>query len=444
MTDTPGTLELIGRHLTLALRPLIDGLSDLTHFRQLMYRLGWPVTGLPPEYTALGSAVNTAVLKLEDLSDNPSPDEIAGLLQAIKTAYDAIQGISTAPPGVDAVAFLAEITERLFELLLTDYLSAEVPTLYRFLVMTNVIRLEQQSATTTRSSFVRVRFDWSQIPKILSNPQDLPKIVYGWGTPDLNAKRIMDHLAELFFALGLPVRLEVPDEDLAMLYAGLTDDSGSPLAKSLVIPFFIGSIGDKQFQAAFALRHLLPAAGKLPGLIIEPQIPQEFPLTLPLTETVALRLVAGTNAGSLFGILIRPDGVSIKYPFEPGTTPPQAGVGVGLDFKPAAPVILAGDAKSTRLELQGASVDLRIATVDGEFELKLHGALTGLTLVLTAGEGDSFIQTLLGSGETRISVPVYPGVVEPAGVELRRQRRIRGEFSPPPQPGPSFYRRFKH
>jgi hypothetical protein len=28
MSDNPGTLELIGRHLTLALRPLLDGVSD--------------------------------------------------------------------------------------------------------------------------------------------------------------------------------------------------------------------------------------------------------------------------------------------------------------------------------------------------------------------------------------------------------------------------------
>src|SRR5215470_3986498 len=193
MSDKPGTLELIGQHLTLALRPLLDGLSDLAHFKQLMYRLGWQVTGLPPEYTALASAVSTAVTKFENLSDNPSADEIAGLLQAVKNAYDAIQGISTAPPGVDVGAFLTEIVERLFELLLTDYLALKLPTLYRLLSMTNIIRLEQQSAAIGRPSYVRVRFDWSQIPNIISNPQDLPKIVYGWGTADLNAQRIMDH-----------------------------------------------------------------------------------------------------------------------------------------------------------------------------------------------------------------------------------------------------------
>src|SRR5450432_3264057 len=123
MSDSPGTLELIGRHLTLALRPLSDALSDPDRFKRLMYRLGWRVTDLPPAYAALGTAVDTAVTKMEALGDDPSPNDIAGLIQAVKDAFDAIQGISTAPPGVDAASFLEEIGDRLFELLLTDYLA---------------------------------------------------------------------------------------------------------------------------------------------------------------------------------------------------------------------------------------------------------------------------------------------------------------------------------
>ena len=235
MADAPGTLELIGRHLTLALRPLLDGLSDLSHFRQLMYRLGWDVTDFPPQYTALANAINTAVTKFETLSDNPSPADIAALLQSVKGAYEAIQGITDTPGGVDVGQFLAEVPERLFELLLTDYLALELPSLYGFLVMTNVIRLEQQNATSTRPSNVRVHFDWSQIPNILGNPGQLPKIVYGWGTPDLNTQRIMDHLSELFSSLGLPVQIESADPDLAVEYADFTGKLGC-VTSSHVLP----------------------------------------------------------------------------------------------------------------------------------------------------------------------------------------------------------------
>jgi hypothetical protein len=402
MSDKPCTLELIARHLTEALRPLLDGVSDLDHFKQLMYRLGWRVSDLPPQYAALGSAVNTAVTKLESLSDSPSASDIEALLEAVKNAYQAIQGISSAPSGVDAGTFLVEIVERLFELLLLDYLALELPKLYSLMVMLNVIQLEHQASTAARPSGLRAHLYWSKIPDILSNPQQIPQLVYGWGTADLDVQRIVDHLSELFFALGISLNVEAPDGETAASYAGISADPGLTVSKSLSLPFWFGTLAGQALQAALVLRELPAAGAELPGLVIEPQIPQQFPLSFALTDTITLRVTAGTNAGSQFGILIRPDGISIRYPFEPGTTPPEAGVGIGFDFKPANSGILVGDPSATRLELQQASIDLGASTVDGDFELKLQATLTGLALVLAAGDGDSFLQKILGSGETRI------------------------------------------
>ena len=48
-------------------------------------------------------------------------------------------------PGVDAVAFLAEIGERLFEILLTDYLAAEQTAIFNLLSMLNVIEVGESS-----------------------------------------------------------------------------------------------------------------------------------------------------------------------------------------------------------------------------------------------------------------------------------------------------------
>jgi hypothetical protein len=430
MSDRPGTLELIGTHLTLALRPLSDGLSDLAHFKQLMYRLGWKVTGVPPEYTSLAAAVAAAVNKLEGLGANPSPDDIAGLLQAVKSAYQAIQGITTAPPGVDAGTFLAEIGERLFELLLTDYLSLELPTVYNLLKVLNVIQLEHAKATSGRPSAVRTHFRWSEIPSIISQPQDLPKLVYGWGTADLNVQRIVDHLAELFFAIGLPVQVQTPDVGLAVEYASLADQPFPDVAKSLAIPFWSGTIANQQLRAAFVLRELPAAGSELPGLVLEPQIPSQFPLTFPLTDTITLRVLPGTNAGSLFGILMKPDGVSIKYPFQPGKTPPQASIGVGMDFKPTTAVILVGDTDATRLELQGTSLDFTASFVNDQFELDLTAQLTGLALVLRAGDGDSFIQSVVGDGETRIDIPLGVQWSSRHGVSFNGSSSFEVELQP--------------
>ena len=53
-----GTLEEIGRHLVLALKPLKDAVSSQDNFRQFIYRLGWNANSLPPSYIALATKVD--------------------------------------------------------------------------------------------------------------------------------------------------------------------------------------------------------------------------------------------------------------------------------------------------------------------------------------------------------------------------------------------------
>ena len=407
MSNQEGTLELLGRHLALALQPLREAVSDKERFRALLYQLGWNAADLPPQYAALGTAVDDVSAKLAALGDPPTVEQVTDLLTSIRNAYDAIRGISVAPPGVDAATFLAEIGDRLFELLLTDYLAAALPAAHSLLQALNVVQVEPVAATADRPSFVRVRFRWDQIGKIVTEPGQLPALVYGWGTPSLDADRIVHHLSGLLFSLGFPARVSPPSDGLTREYLDLEGETPTPgSAPSLIIPFFYVSIADRDLEAAFVVRELPAAGDKLPGLVLEPQIPPEFPLTLKLADTIALRVTAGTNAASQAGILIRPGEISVKYPFEPGTTPPSAGIGVGFDFKPAEPALLFGSGDATRLQFQGGSFDLAARSVNGVFEVVGGGQLSGLALILAAGEGDSFLKSLLGDGATRIDMPL--------------------------------------
>jgi hypothetical protein len=417
MSREPGTLELVGQHLTLAMQPLKTAVSDPNQFRALMVRLGWDAAGLPPAYVALGTAIDGAVAKLEALTDTATPEEIKDFILAVKDAFEAIQSIAEAPPGVDAGAFLAEIGERLFELLLCDYLAAALPATFSLLQALHVIRVEPVDGTATRPSFVRVRFDWAEIPKIVSEPLEIPKRVYGWGTADLDVDLIVHHLASLFVALRFPVRIAPPSEALVRGYLGLGDEVTPPSAPSLIVPFYYVQIAGVSLEAGLALRPLPASNGKLPGIVLEPQLPSEFPLKLQLRDDIALRIVAGTNIASKLGVLIRPDGIAVKYPFQPGTTPPSVGVGVGFDFTPAQPALILGARKETRLEFQGASVDFGASSINGEFDVLLGAQLKGLALVLTAGQGDSFIKKILGDGESRMEMAL--------GFEWTRRHGVR-------------------
>ena len=133
MSEQRGTLETLARHFVAALEPLRRAVSDENPFERSCF--AWagrpPVCRRPTRLWEKRS--RTAAQAIKALSDNPSPAEIADLLVKTKTAYEKIRSIDTAPPGVDAGAFLAEIGERLFEILLTDYLAAEQTAIFNLL-----------------------------------------------------------------------------------------------------------------------------------------------------------------------------------------------------------------------------------------------------------------------------------------------------------------------
>jgi hypothetical protein len=109
MSDKPGTIEVLGTHVTLALRPFREALRDDAAFRRFLRGLGWNPTGIPPAYASIGVSIDGAGLKLDGLGPTPDAAAAAALLKAAKDAFDGLQSISVAPPGVNAAAFLAEI-----------------------------------------------------------------------------------------------------------------------------------------------------------------------------------------------------------------------------------------------------------------------------------------------------------------------------------------------
>ena len=405
MSTTTGTFEQVARAMIDAMAPLRRALSNRDAFQSFMLRLGWEPLSVPPAYTALGMTVAEAMQAVEALRDDPTTEEILALLRKARAAYLAIQRIEQAPPGVDASAFLSQIGERLFEILLTDYLATHQPALFNWLSILNVIETVDIPATAHQRAHVRTHFHWANIPEIIRDPSSLPEKVYGWGTQKLKFQLLLQHLSELLFAFGFPVFIGKAEELLANGYADRDIDLDED-TQWLKVPFYYITIADQELEAAISVVELKGNDATLPGLAIQPHIPNQFPLTLRLAPTIDLRVRAGTNAATQVGIVLRPSGASIKYPFQPGTTPPSAGIGLGFDFKPSAPALLFGSPNATRLELQGASVDLGASFVENELDVQVAAQLKDLTLVLQPGEADSFLRSLLGGSERRLTIPL--------------------------------------
>jgi hypothetical protein len=402
VSTEPGTLHAIARHLVLALQPLQNAVADLPAFRTFLYRLGWEAKSLPPEYTALAAKVDQALASLNALGETPEPAHVLALLEEVKGVYQGIKSITAAPDGVDAPEFLSEIGDRMFNLLLVDYLTAAFPGAYSSLLAVGIITQENVNEKPGRPGYLLSRFRWEEIPKILTDPLSILERMYGWGTDDLDFHRISGDLLGIFLALGWPAYIGQVDDDLGRDFMDRPDDILPRGEWELRLPVLLDNIGGEEVEVGLALLELPPQGTKAAGLILQPLLPAVIGTSFDLTEDLKLELRAGTNIVTTLGLLIRPGDVSVKFPLQPGTVLPDAGFGVTLHYAPPTPALLLGTPGQSRFELKGAATTFTIDVHNGQLELKFEAAPQELKLVIAPGDLDGFLGQLLGKGERAI------------------------------------------
>jgi hypothetical protein len=404
-----GTLEEIGRHLVLVLQPLKNAVESPDSFRQFIYRLGWNATSIPPSYIALATKVDDCIVELEDLIASPDIDKAIRVITKVKVVVEAIDALSDVPAGViDGGAFLNEIKDRLFEILFTDYLSSGVPALYTFFKVLGVIEPVHFPSANGRPSFMQIKMNWDKIPQALAHPDQLPQMVYGWGGPGLKFDKLAHHFLEIFQSLGLPVSYRAVDPKISSGYLGVdsTEPFNPRIKNVLNVPFAYFNIGGSSKQIGLSILELPKIGANLPGILLQPNIPSELGATFRVRDDVNLRVKAGSNIAQQFGILIRPNKIEVKYPFQNGAQLPDFGFGIGVDYAPANPKLLIGSDGSTRLQVQGVSFDFEFRFKSGDPEVIVGFEIKGLALILQASETDGFMRTILGSGQTKIDIPL--------------------------------------
>ncbi len=404
------TLESLAKELVAALQPLRTAFSDEESFKRFIYNLGWNTDSLPATYSDLADKVTAAVDAVEALSATPGVSEVQQVFVKIKAVYDASRAITDVPSGVaDPATFLSELAERLFEYLLVQYLKASQPTVFTIARMVGVIEQVQVKSVSGRPSFIHTQVKWDQIPAILLDPGSLPERIYGWGTDDPDYGLIADHLMSLFAALNFRPVLAKPNEAFSEGYCGVLEsgDHDNPQIRfEIRLPYLYLLIGEKVQPIGISILDLPATDTALPGIIVQPLVPSEVSTTIAISDTLSLAIRANSNISSLFGILIRPEEISIRYPFSDETALPEAGFGITLDYHPTDAVILLGNTNETRIELKGASLALEVDYQSSGLEVIVEAMLKELAVIITPGQGDGFIQNILGTSEQRINIPL--------------------------------------
>ncbi len=430
-----GTLQAVAEELTLALRPLQYAAADLDQFAAFMERLGFGATSVPPEFTALANAVEKAETDVVALQAAPDPEKVKQVLDDVSGVYNAITQIQQAPAGVNAADYLAEIPERLFEYLLIEYLRARTPRLCAVLLVLDVLRVEPGDTTGGRPEYAVQRLRLKQLSKILEDPAGLPEWIYGWGTQDFDFLRLLDNTAEFARAFRLPISIDPIDDDQADAYKAAVAGQTAPEWK-LSVPIKFVEAGTDTYELGVQVVELPAEGAKPPGIAIQPDVPEEIGVDVQLTDNLKLVVRAGTNLAETMGILIRPGELSVAYPFQPGTTLPSAGFGASLDYAPPEPKTLIGQSEGTRLELAGGSVGTFVETDAGQFEFKLEIQPRGMKAVVTGGDQDGFLSTILSALDIEVEIPIGLNWSSRTGIALAGGSEFEVTFSPHIELGP--------
>jgi hypothetical protein len=405
VSEERSTLEVLARTLAGAVEPLRQWVVDLDHFRTLMFRLGWEVESLPPPFAALADAAAGVSGSVDALAEAPDLEAVLRLIEQVGDVYRAIRAIDAAPAGVDSGAFLAEIGETLFEALLTEHLVARAPGGLSALEGLGIVVHEDRPAVPGRPAFVRTRLRLERIPEVLTHPQDIPAQIYAAGGAQFAFDLLAEHLVAWFNGLGFLASIRRADAGLAAGFHANVAAPAGRIERELRVPFFDMEFLDERVEVGFSILELPAEGDKLPGIIIQPFAPPEFRGTIPLNPEVKLVVRAGTDLASQMGVVIRPDELAVRYPFQPGSTLPTAGFGLSLVYAPAAPLFLLGRPQETRVQLGGAAATFDLDFKNGTLELRLGATVQELALVVAAGDLDGFLAKLLGGRDLRVPVP---------------------------------------
>jgi len=331
---------------------------------------------------------------------------VLAVLQTVRQVYLALDAIASAPAGVDAAAFLAEIRDRVFELLILDRLAAAYPHVHAVLRAVGMIRNQWVPESAGRPPHIHATLHLAALGDVIAHPAHVPQQVFGWGSPDFDLHVAAEPILQLLSGMRLPVQLlPLPPE----LRAGYADPAAPPSRVPqwmLKVPLLRTMIAGVKLEAGVAIVELPGHDGQLPGLILQPLIPASVTGEFDLAKGLRAQLRAGSDLAQTFGIVVRPGEISVRYPLAPGTTPPSGGFGASLAWTPEERVVWLGSPTRTRLQIQGATIGVQVNDHAGDLELRLDGGTQGLELVLSMRDLDGFLGHALGGADTAVRLPI--------------------------------------
>jgi hypothetical protein len=410
-------LDLLSQELGVLLAPLSRAVESDEALGALLRELG--VLEQDDDGAALLGALNAVVelkLQIDAMAAEPevSFDSVAALLDAVANAFEAIAAASDPASPFKTIEGLGR---DLVDLLIAAWIG-RWPVLRQVAVLLTLIDpAPEQSLDNAKASgdqllrgpFQLDRVHIERLGPLLRDPVAVLKAAYvnALATDDdaaAMADKLFRRLVDLLWLLGISARYGVNPDDLPLL-----GDAGPLISRALII--YVDDLLMGAAAEAGIVLSLSPASRGDLGLVLAPfgniEVSRQvgnWTFTSKLTAEVdALAwgrngltwpdsLDAAQVTGSITNLLAAPD---------------------------TGPAYVIGDRAGTRLEIGGAKLSVETQLSTAAQALAMAADLSPAALVITAGDGDGFLASLIPAGGLRTSFDLAMTWSSLGGLSLR-------------------------
>jgi hypothetical protein len=419
-----------------ALAPLGDAIVEPEALEMLLAQVGLEAqaAGGDSLAAALGAIVTLAD-DIEQLAAAPEPSfaGITAVLEAARQVVAALRALSGA--GGLAAEFESFGTD-LIDVLVAQYLWNWHPLAHELAILATLIEPADevgahpgvvQDGTVVRQPFAVERVRVSQLSPLIKDPWAVLRAEYGnplATVADANAMadKLFPRLLAVLRTLGVACRYGFDPADAALLGDAApfvdhaliiyTDDelAGAEAEAGVIVTISSADRGDLGFVfTPFGTLTLTRQSG---NLAVELDLTVSVPALAVGRHGATLLSVADTAEldGTLTATLAAPapatgtgTGISTGTGTSTGTgdgtltgTGTAAGTSTGTGTTPTtAPAFLVGSPTGSRLEVGGAKLTLQTTLSEQKQTLSIAATVTQASIVIAAGDGDSFLHSVL-------------------------------------------------
>lgn len=442
-----GALEIVVGEIGKLLLPLRSATASPEAFQSLLFELGWDSDVIPQPIEALIPDIEILFDRLQkilgsglsaDASTNtggeveidvPLPD-ILDAIEAVARLVDGIGNLASAPSSSFPAAlntdnFKGQFPEQLLGFLFATYLERHQARFGHILRTFGVIKRSDIEAASNRPGFTQIRFDFSDLPKIFSDPGVIFQNAFDWGSDDFDFEEMTMVVDDLFSTFGLTTYYEPFDTSAALaLEAGATVD-GNPERRRLRGRFFEYARNTTTLTADIGLFPLPKAGARKPGIALLPAFSGALNLRMELGPTIAVTFASDVDLAGGVGVIVRPnEGIELILGFESNGAPTTTkGSGtVSIDYAPSVtePTIILGNKDGMRLEFGSAGgTGGFLLDADGAVDVFVEAETQGMAFVLDGSGSDGFLSTILSGINGRFEADLGLGVSFTHGVYFR-------------------------